>query len=98
MFVARWTIIHVREFQDAVLRAMHKKGFSFIEVLAPCPTSFGKSNKIGDGLHEVEIYKERCRIQNGATNLQDFDIDLIDANRPIVVGNFVDIDRPAFEA
>jgi 2-oxoglutarate ferredoxin oxidoreductase subunit beta len=98
IFVARWTIIHVREFQDAVLRAMRKEGFSFIEVLAPCPTSFGKSNKIEDGLHEVEIYKERCRIQNGATNLEDFDIDLLDENMPIVVGNFVDKDRPPFVA
>jgi len=93
VFVARWTILHVREFQDAVLRAMQKKGFSFIEVLAPCPTSFGKANKIGDGLHEMEIYRTRCEIRNGATNLEDLDINLIDENVPITVGNFVDIER-----
>jgi 2-oxoglutarate ferredoxin oxidoreductase subunit beta len=96
VFVARWTILHVREFQDAVLRSMKKKGFGFIEVLAPCPTSFGKSNKIGDGLHEVEIYRQRCRIEHGATNLEDFDIDLIDDKKPIVVGNFVDVERKHF--
>ena len=95
-FVARWTILHVREFQDAVLRSMNKNGFSFIEILAPCPTSFGRANKIGDGLHEVEIYRERCRIENGATNLEDLDIDLIDASKPITVGNFVDIERTPF--
>lgn len=96
VFVARWTILHVREFQAAVLRSMEKKGFCFIEVLAPCPTSFGKSNKIGDGLHEVEIYRQRCQIKNGAPNLEDFDIDLIDEKKPIVVGNFVDIERKPF--
>ena len=96
VFVARWTILHVREFQDAVLRSMHKPGFCFIEVLAPCPTSFGRSNNIGDGLHEVEIYRERCRIENGAPRLQDLDIDLIDENKSITVGNFVDIERKAF--
>lgn len=96
VFVARWTILHVREFQDAVLRSMKKKGFCFIEVLAPCPTSFGKSNKIGDGLHEVEIYRQRCRIEHGATNLEDFDIDLIDDTKSIVVGNFVDVERKHF--
>jgi len=96
VFVSRWTIIHVREYQAAVLRAMNKNGFCFIEVLAPCPTSFGKSNAIGDGLHEVELYRERCRIDNGATNLEDFDIDLLDANKPISVGNFVDIERRPF--
>ena len=96
IFVARWTILHVREFQEAVLRAMNKPGFCFIEVLAPCPTSFGKSNNIGDGLHEVEIYRQRCRIENGAQNIEDFDIDLLDENKPITVGNFVDIERKAF--
>lgn len=97
-FVARWTILHVREFQDAVLRSMQKKGFGFIEVLAPCPTSFGRANNIGDGAHEVEIYRERCRVENGATNLEELDIDLIDENKSITVGNFVDIDRKPFMA
>jgi 2-oxoglutarate ferredoxin oxidoreductase subunit beta len=96
VFVARWTILHVREFQDAVLRSMQKPGFCFIEVLAPCPTSFGKSNKIGDGLHEVEIYRQRCRIDNGAQDLEDLDIDLLDENKAITVGNFVDIERKAY--
>ena len=96
VFVARWTVLHVREFQDAVLRTMKKTGFSFIEVLAPCPTSFGRYNKLGDGAHELEIYRERCRIENGATNLEDLDIDLIDENKSITVGNFVDIERRPF--
>jgi len=96
VFVARWTVLHVREFQDAVLRAMEKSGFSFIEVLAPCPTSFGRYNKLGDGAHELEIYRERCRIENGATNLEDLDIDLIDESKSITVGNFVDIERRTF--
>ena len=96
IFVARWTILHVREFLDALVRSMQKPGFCFIEILAPCPTSFGKSNKIGDGLHEVEIYRERCQVQNGAPHLNDFDIDLLDENKPIVVGNFVDVERDPF--
>ena len=96
IFVARWTILHVREFQDAVLRSMNKQGFCFIEVLAPCPTSFGKANKIGDGLHEVEIYRERCRVENGAPDVEALDIDLIDESKAITVGNFVDIERKPF--
>ncbi len=96
VFVARWTILHVREYTEAVLRSMQKPGFCFIEVLAPCPTSFGRANAIGDGLHEVDIYRERCRIENGAQNLEDFDIDLVDADKSITVGNFVDVERKAF--
>jgi 2-oxoglutarate ferredoxin oxidoreductase subunit beta len=98
VFVARWTILHVREYMEAVLRSMEKKGFCFIEVLAPCPTSFGRANAIGDGLHEVDIYRERCRIENGAQNLEELDIDLVNESKSITVGNFVDVDRPAFAA
>lgn len=96
VFVARWTVLHVREFQEAILRSMEKTGFCFIEVLAPCPTSFGRANNIGDGLHEMEIYRERCRIENGASNLEELDIDLIDESKSITVGNFVDIERTPF--
>ena len=96
VYVARWTILHVREFQNAVLRSMQKTGFCFIEILAPCPTSFGRANNIGDGLHEVDIYRERCRIENGADNLEQLDIDLVDENKSITVGDFVDIERRPF--
>ena len=96
VFVARWTILHVRELQAAILRSMEKNGFGFIEVLAPCPTSFGRANRLGPGVHEVEIYKQRCVVENGAQNLEGLDIDLVDEAKPIVVGNFVDIDRPIF--
>ncbi|MDH3768474.1 MAG: thiamine pyrophosphate-dependent enzyme, partial [Gammaproteobacteria bacterium] len=97
-FVARWTVLHVRQFTDAVLRAMNKKGFCFIEVLAPCPTSFGRRNNLGEGLDEVEMYRQRCRIENGAQDLEPLDIDIVDHEQTITVGNFVDIERAAFLA
>jgi len=95
-FVARWTILHVREFKDAVLRSMDKNGFCFTEILAPCPTGFGRRNKFAEGLQELDTYRRRCRIENGAPNLEDLDIDLMDEDRPITVGNFIDIERQPF--
>ena len=95
-FVARWTILHVRQFTDAVLRSMEKDGFCFTEVLSPCPTSFGRRNKLGDGLDEVEMYRQRCRVDNGAQHLESLDIDIVDHEQTITVGNFVDIERAAF--
>jgi hypothetical protein len=44
----------------------------------------------------VDIYRERCRIEHGAANLEELDIDLIDENKSITVGNFVDIERQPF--
>jgi 2-oxoglutarate ferredoxin oxidoreductase subunit beta len=97
-FVARWTMLHVRQFTDAVLRSMQKDGFCFTEVLSPCPTSFGRRNKLGEGIDEVELYKQLCRIENGAQNLEALDIDIVNHDREIVLGNFVDIDKPVFNA
>ncbi|MDJ0698545.1 MAG: thiamine pyrophosphate-dependent enzyme [Woeseiaceae bacterium] len=97
-FVARWTVLHVRQFTDAILRSMAKDGFCFTEVLSPCPTSFGRRNKLGEGLDEVELYRQLCRIEHGVQNLEELDIDIVDHDKEIVVGNFVDIERPAFHA
>ena len=42
------------------------------------------------------MYRQRCKIENGASNLEDLDIDLLDESKEIVVGNFVDIQRKPF--
>ena len=44
-YVARWTILHVRDLTSAINEALLKKGFSFIEVLAPCPINYGRRNR-----------------------------------------------------
>ena len=37
VYVARWTALHIRLLTNAIAEAMQKKGFTFIEVLTPCP-------------------------------------------------------------
>ncbi len=93
-FVARWTALHVRQLHRSMLRALEKRGFTFIEVLAPCPVGFGKSNDLGEGLDEMSFYRRQCII--------DPSIDLAQANismkhdSQVVLGDFVDIERPIF--
>jgi len=96
VFVARWTALHVRQLKKAILRAMQKKGFTFIEVLAPCPVGFGNPNDIGDALEEVWLYRERCVVDHRA-HLPDLEIDLRHKDAPFVMGNFVDIERKPFD-
>jgi 2-oxoglutarate ferredoxin oxidoreductase subunit beta len=94
VFVARWTTLHFRHLRDAICRAFDKKGFTFIEILAPCPTSFGRPNDLGMGLDEMKWYRERSIINPGA-DLKEIGISMKkDSN--IVVGNFVDMERPTF--
>jgi 2-oxoglutarate/2-oxoacid ferredoxin oxidoreductase subunit beta len=97
IFVARWTTLHVRQLKETIKHVMKKKGFCFIEVLSPCPTSFGRPNDIGEGLDEMQVYRSRCVVDHNAS-LEEIDIDLCDEESPIVLGNFVDIERPPLTA
>ena len=95
-FVSRWSNLHVRQIKEDILYTYDKPGFTFIEVLCPCPIGFGKSNNIEDGLEEMELYRNRCVItQDGDVDAEDLDIDLR-ADKPIYVGRFVNRDRTEF--
>jgi 2-oxoglutarate ferredoxin oxidoreductase subunit beta len=88
-YVARWTILHVRELTESIYEALLKRGFSFIEVLAPCPVNYGRRNK-EKPFDTLKIYQERTIIKNNAhpTELE------IDFDRAVTLGKFFDIDRP----
>ncbi len=91
-YVARWTVLHLRQLERAVAEALLKPGFSFIEVISPCPTVYGRMNKRPRGLDEMHYYQEKSIVRNGADPRE---ADIV-ADGPIVVGKFVDIQRPTF--
>ena len=92
-FVARWTAYHVKQLAKTMGEALNKKGFRFIEVIAPCPTLYLRRNRLGEGLEEMKYYQEKSVIKNGA-NPQEVGIDYRDE---IIVGKFVDVERPTLE-
>jgi 2-oxoglutarate/2-oxoacid ferredoxin oxidoreductase subunit beta len=93
VFVARWTTYHVTQLKKTMKEAIQKKGFSFIEIISPCPTLYGRRNKIGDGLDEVKTYKQRSVIRNGADPKEV----ALGMTGPIVVGKFVDRERTTYQ-
>jgi len=92
VYVARWTVFHVRQLVRAYAEALTRKGFVFIEVLAPCPTLYGRRNRLGDAVEMVEQYKASAVIKNGASTREVG----LGMTGPIVVGKFVDQPRPTF--
>jgi 2-oxoglutarate ferredoxin oxidoreductase subunit beta len=96
-YLSRWTTVHPRQVKEDILCTFAKPGFTFIEVLSPCPVGFGKSNSIEDGLKEMELYRHRCVMANdGDVRAEELGIDLRE-DQPIFVGNFIDQDRPAYK-
>jgi 2-oxoglutarate ferredoxin oxidoreductase subunit beta len=95
-FVSRWSALHVRNVKRDILYAFSKPGFSFIEVLSPCPVGFGKINRIDEGLDEMLLYRDRCEVARDVP-LDELGIDL-EGDRPIYVGRFIDRDLGPYQA
>lgn len=58
-FVARSTVYHVNQMDNLILEAIHKKGFSVLEVLSPCHTNFGRHNRLGSQVDMMKMYKKQ---------------------------------------
>lgn len=93
VYVARWTTVHVRRLKESIKEAINKKGFSFIEIISQCPTTFGRRNRMPTGLDTAKYFKENSVIRHGIDPSQA-DIEL---GKKIIVGKFVDIEKPTFD-
>ena len=91
-YVARWTAMQVRSLRSSISEALEKRGFSFVEVITPCPSSFGRRNRMGSALEMLKFYQGRSVIR-GDIDPKDASMDI---DKEIVVGKFVDIERPTF--
>lgn len=92
VYVARWTALHVRRLTVAIKEALTKRGFSFVEVIAPCSTLYARLNKLGSGLDLMKFYHDNSVIRHGADPKEVN----IDYQSKIVVGKFVDIEKPTY--
>jgi 2-oxoglutarate ferredoxin oxidoreductase subunit beta len=91
-YVARWTALHIRRLTNSMAEALQKPGFSFIEIIAPCSTLYARRNRLGTGLDLMKFYHDNSVIKHGA-NTKDVDIEF---QKDIVVGTFVNEERPTF--
>jgi 2-oxoglutarate ferredoxin oxidoreductase subunit beta len=92
VYVARWTTLQVRQLERTLIEAMDKRGFSFVEIIAPCPTLYGRANRLGNGLDMMRYFREKSIIRHGV-DPREADIYF---GGPIIVGNFVNLDRPSY--
>jgi len=92
VYVARWTAYHVRHATKSIKEALLKKGFSFVEILAPCPTLYNRRNKLGDGLDQMKFYASQSDIRHEADTKT---VGLTFQGR-ITVGRFVDREKPTY--
>jgi 2-oxoglutarate ferredoxin oxidoreductase subunit beta len=92
VYVARWTTLHARRLTQSIKKMLQKEGFSFIEVISPCPEIFGRYNKMKSGLDNMEWFK-RASVVESFSDPAKAEI----TSERIPVGEFVDIEKPSYE-
>lgn len=90
-FVARSTVYTPLKLEKMIERAIRKKGFSLVEVYTPCPTTFGRRNRMGSGAEMLRLLKDQAVPSEKAASLSPEELE-----KKIVTGVFVDIDRPEY--
>jgi len=91
VFVARWTTLHVRRLTESIKKALQKEGFSFIEVITPCPEIYGRYNKMRTGIDMMNWFRKASEIRHQSDPAKAE----ITPER-IVIGEFVDVEKPSF--
>ncbi|MFO7677656.1 MAG: 2-oxoacid:ferredoxin oxidoreductase subunit beta [Thermoplasmatota archaeon] len=97
-YVARWPVFSPYQPMKSVKEALSKKGFSLIEFLAPCPTAYGRRNKLGDIKKHWKWYEDNTiliedyeKIMNYGTNQEKEKV-----KNKMQIGVFQDIQKPGF--
>ncbi len=57
-FVARGDVYNVKKLETLIGKALQKKGFSLVEVVSPCPTAFGRRNRMARPVKMMEQLRD----------------------------------------
>ena len=92
-FVARSTVYHARELDRLIEKGMRKEGFSVIEAISYCHTTYGRLNKLGSAVDMMRALKVNSLTVQSAAKL-----DKEEREEKIIRGVLVDREIPEYTA
>jgi 2-oxoglutarate/2-oxoacid ferredoxin oxidoreductase subunit beta len=84
-YAARWPVTQPRPLTDALKRAITSPGFAFVEAVSPCPTQFGRRNRVDDVTKLYDQMAQACVTREAARALSP-----AERVRRLVIGEFND--------
>jgi 2-oxoglutarate ferredoxin oxidoreductase subunit beta len=90
-FVARSTVYHAVELDRFIEQAIRKNGFSLVEAVSYCPTTYGRMNKLGTTVDMMRQLKEDSISITAAEKLSPEE-----RETKIVRGVIHDIEKPEY--
>ena len=97
-YVARWSVTHPYQPIKSIKEGIQKKGFSIIEFLSPCPTAYGRRNKLGDIKKHWKWYDDNVILIEDYNKIMTYgpDEEKEKIKNKIQCGVFQDIEKPGF--
>jgi len=92
-YVSRSTVYHALELDKFLAEAIAKDGFSVVEAVSYCHTTFGRLNKLGTAADMLRALKEDSLSRSA---LERMTPEERAANTKVVRGNFINVDRPQY--
>jgi 2-oxoglutarate ferredoxin oxidoreductase subunit beta len=90
-YVARSTVYHAVELDHFIEQAINKNGFSLVEAVSYCPTTFGRMNKLGSTVDMMRQLKENSISASAAEKLSPQE-----RETKIVRGVMHDVEKPEY--
>lgn len=90
-YVARSTVYHAVELDRFIEQAIRKNGFSVVEAVSYCPTTYGRMNKLGTTVDMMRQLKEDSVSISAAEKLSPED-----REKKIIRGVLHDIEKPEY--
>jgi 2-oxoglutarate ferredoxin oxidoreductase subunit beta len=95
VYVARSTVFHALELDKFIAEAIAKDGFSIVEAVSYCHTTYGRLNKLGTAADMLRALKDNSISQSAFGRLSPQEQA---SNTKIVRGNFVNAERQEYTA
>ncbi|MBW2078100.1 MAG: hypothetical protein JRI71_11240 [Deltaproteobacteria bacterium] len=68
-YVARYAVTQAISMVKAIRHCLTTRGFTFVEVLSPCPTQFGRRNRYDSPADMLKLLMDRCISKEEAAHL-----------------------------
>ncbi|HYA13294.1 MAG TPA: 2-oxoacid:ferredoxin oxidoreductase subunit beta [Syntrophales bacterium] len=91
-FVGRSTVYHALYLDKLIEKAIHKVGFSVVEVISHCHTQYGRQNELGSAVDMLKWQRDHSvRVEKAATMKPE------ELDDKIIIGVLVDKELPVYE-
>ncbi|OGQ98211.1 MAG: 2-oxoacid:ferredoxin oxidoreductase subunit beta [Deltaproteobacteria bacterium RIFOXYD12_FULL_57_12] len=92
-FVARGTVYHAAMLEGLIEKAVRKRGFSVVEIMANCHVQFGRRNKMAEPVAMLEWFRDHAV---SAANANGIPPDSLDDR--FTIGVLADVEKPDYIA